>query len=189
MLPLHAHMTFAEVVFTFLQDAYTCRMNSINCNLCVKRHWYFSCRPVCVTWHVGAAIYFTCVVCNVYCYAGLSHIRTVHCLHYYSLMSWNVITKSKSFCVNTNKTRHRESTSTRWHFVLSLCCYSNETRAPIANPPYSAQLEGTLYYFRKLHPGPCSNVGMQQGTDRRTAQTDCRDQYTYISPRCTSRKM
>jgi len=26
-----------------------------------------------------------------------------------------------------------------------LCCYSNGTRAPIANPPSSAQLEGTPY--------------------------------------------
>jgi len=25
----------------------------------------------------------------------------------------------------------------------ALCCHSNETRAPIANPPNSAQLEGT----------------------------------------------
>jgi len=26
------------------------------------------------------AIYFTCVACNVY--AGVSHIRTIHCLHF-----------------------------------------------------------------------------------------------------------
>ena len=26
------------------------------------------------------------------------------------------------------------------------CCHSNETRAPIANPPDSAQLEGTPYH-------------------------------------------
>jgi len=32
--------------------------------------------------------------------------------------------------------------------------------------PNGAQLEGTPYQFPKLHPGPCSNVGMQQGTDR-----------------------
>jgi len=29
-----------------------------------------------------------------------------------------------------------------------LCCHSNESRAPIANPPISAQLEGTLYHSR-----------------------------------------
>jgi len=28
----------------------------------------------------------------------------------------------------------------------ALCCHSNETRAPIANPPYSAQLDGTPYH-------------------------------------------
>jgi len=40
-------------------------------------------------------------------------------------------------------TRHTASTSTRWHFAFGLCCHSNETSAPIANPPNSAQLEGT----------------------------------------------
>jgi len=41
-------------------------------------------------------------------------------------------------------TRHRASTSTRWHFTFALCCYSNsnETRAPIANLSTSAQLGG-----------------------------------------------
>jgi len=49
---------------------------------------------------------------------------------------------------------------------LVLCCHSNETHAPIANLPNSAQLQGTPYHSPKLHPGPCSNVGMWQGTDR-----------------------
>jgi len=57
----------------------------------------------------------------------------------------------------------------------ALCCHNNETRAPIANPPNSAQLDDPLP-FPKLHPGPCSSVGMQRGTDRRT---DGRDQYTF----------
>jgi len=35
----------------------------------------------------------------------------------------------------------------------ALCCHSNETPAPIANPPNSAQLGGTPYHFPKLHPG------------------------------------
>ena len=29
----------------------------------------------------------------------------------------------------------------------ALCCHSNETRAPIANSPSSAQLEGTSYHY------------------------------------------
>jgi len=59
-----------------------------------------------------------------------------------------------------------------------LCCRSNETRSPIANPPDSAQLGGTPYHCAKLHPGPCSSVGMRRGTDR---HTDGRDQYTFAS--------
>jgi len=58
----------------------------------------------------------------------------------------------------------------------ALCCHSNETRAPIANPPNNAQLEGISYHSSMLHPGACSSVGMQRGTDR---QTDGRDQYTF----------
>ena len=38
---------------------------------------------------------------------------------------------------------HTASTSTRWHFAFALCCHSNKTRAPIANPPNSAQLGST----------------------------------------------
>jgi len=50
----------------------------------------------------------------------------------------------------------------------ALCCYSKETRAPIANPPNSAQLQGTSYYSTNLHLGPRSSVGMRRGTDRHT---------------------
>jgi len=64
--------------------------------------------------------------------------------------------------------RHRASRSSRWHFAFGLCCYSNEIRAPIANPPNSAQLPGTPYHSSKLHPGPCTacSVGVMRGTDR-----------------------
>jgi len=48
----------------------------------------------------------------------------------------------------------------------ALCYLSNETRAPIANPPNREQLEDTPYHSPKLHPGPSSSVGMGQGTDR-----------------------
>jgi len=40
-------------------------------------------------------------------------------------------------------TRHKASTSTHWHFTLELCCHSNETRAPIANPPITARVDST----------------------------------------------
>ena len=51
---------------------------------------------------------------------------------------------------------------------FALCCHSNATRAPIANPPNSAQLGGNLYHAPKLHPGPCSNVGIRPRTITQT---------------------
>jgi len=61
-----------------------------------------------------------------------------------------------------------------------VCCHSNETCAPIANPPNNAQLTRTPYHSSKLHPGPCSSVGMRRGTDRQTHRhTDGRRQYTF----------
>ena len=59
---------------------------------------------------------------------------------------------------------------------FALCCHSNATRAPIANPPNSAQLGGSLYHAPKLHPGPCSSVGVRPRTDR---HTDARDHNTF----------
>ena len=49
---------------------------------------------------------------------------------------------------------------------FALCCHSNATRAPIANPPNSAQPGGNPYHSPKLHPGPCSSVDTH--TDRQT---------------------
>ena len=42
-------------------------------------------------------------------------------------------------------------------------------RAQIANLPNSAQLGDTPFHSPKLHPGPCSSVGMWQGTNTPTA--------------------
>ena len=62
----------------------------------------------------------------------------------------------------------------------SRCCHSNATRAPIVNPPSSAQLGGSLYHAPKLHPGPCSSVGVRPRTDRQTDRhTDARDHNTF----------
>jgi len=58
----------------------------------------------------------------------------------------------------------------------ALCCHSNETRAPIANPPNSAQLKGTPYHSPQVTLGLCSSVGTWRGTDR---HTDSRDQYRF----------
>ena len=51
---------------------------------------------------------------------------------------------------------------------FALCCHSNATGAPIANPPNSAPLGGSLYHAAKLRPGPCSGVGVRPRTDRHT---------------------
>ena len=48
------------------------------------------------------------------------------------------------------------------------CCHGNKSRAPVANLPNTAQLEGTPYHSSKLHSGPCSSLGMRRGTDRHT---------------------
>jgi len=50
----------------------------------------------------------------------------------------------------------------------ALHCHSNETRAPIANPPNSAQLGGTPYYSSELHPALCCSVGMRPRTGTQT---------------------
>jgi len=62
--------------------------------------------------------------------------------------------------------------------VFALRCYSNATRAPIANPPNSAQLGGSLYHSSKLHPGPCSSVGVRPRTDTQT-YTEAGDHNTF----------
>ena len=69
---------------------------------------------------------------------------------------------------------HRVSTSTGWHFTFVLCCHSNETRALIANLPNSAcTTRGHSYHSPKLHPFPCSSVGMRWGRDRHTDMQMC----------------
>jgi len=68
--------------------------------------------------------------------------------------------------------------STRWHFAFALCCHSKATRAPIANPPNSAQLGGTLYHSPKLHPGPRAVVWASR-REQTHRHTDARDHYTF----------
>jgi len=73
----------------------------------------------------------------------------------------------------------------------ALCCYSNETRAQIANPSNSAQLGpiGHPLPFLKLYPGPCSSVGMRRWTDTQTDRhTDGHGRYKF-RPGCASREM
>jgi len=51
----------------------------------------------------------------------------------------------------------------------ALCCHSNETRAPIANPPNSAQLQGTvtnIHFASATHHAECTNDVFCNTTDR-----------------------
>jgi len=75
---------------------------------------------------------------------------------------------SRPLRLTRNVTRRRASTSTGCHFAFALCCHSNETRAPFANPPNSALLGSTPCHSPKWHLGPCSSVIMRWGTDIRT---------------------
>jgi len=71
---------------------------------------------------------------------------------------------------------------------FALWCHSNATRAPIVNPPNSAQLGGIPYHSPKLHPGTCNSVGIRPRTDTHTDRqthrytdrhTDARDHNTF----------
>ena len=60
---------------------------------------------------------------------------------------------------------------------LALCCHMNETCVPIANPPNSAQLGGTLP-FSQVTSSLCSSLGMRWQTEM-YRYTDSQDQYTF----------
>ena len=76
-----------------------------------------------------------------------------------------------------------ERTSTHWHFVFALCCHSNATRAPIENPPNSAQLRATPTIPPKLHPGPCIAIVWACSRRQTHRQTHRRAWPLYISRR------
>jgi len=63
----------------------------------------------------------------------------------------------------------------------ALCCYSNETRAPIANPPNSAQLEVTTTIppsYTRVH-AVALEFGEEQTDRHADRHTDGRGQYTF----------
>ena len=70
----------------------------------------------------------------------------------------------------------------------ALCRHSNKTRALIAYLPNCAQAEGTPYDSPKLHPGPCSNVGIQQNTDTQMAATNRNFASAMPDAKCNNRK-
>jgi len=62
--------------------------------------------------------------------------------------------------------------------------HSNATRAPIANPPNSAQLVRIPYHSVKLHPGPCNSVSMRPQTDRQMRLTTVHFSWSTIRAKC-----
>jgi len=98
---------------------------------------------------------------------SLSHLLMSSCTQEDTTNYKQLISQTCNFNVVHHRSKQSEpgeSTSTRWHFAFGLCCHSNETCAPIANPPK----EDNPYHSSKLHPGPYSSVGMWRGTDRQT---------------------
>jgi len=62
-------------------------------------------------------------------------------------------------CLRHPPVTNQQCAHTLHKLGFAICCHSNATGAPIANPPNSAQLGGSLYHAPKLHLGPCSSVG------------------------------
>jgi len=58
---------------------------------------------------------------------------------------------------------------------------SNETRAPIANPPNNAHLGGSPYHSSKLHPGPSSSVDVRPRIVRQTHRQTHTDTQTRVT--------
>jgi len=70
---------------------------------------------------------------------------------------------------------------TRWHFAFAamlhvhwllihaaLCCRRNETPCIDCKSAQQCTTRRHPYHSSKLHPGPCSSVGMRRGIDRHT---------------------
>jgi len=79
------------------------------------------------------------------------------------------------------KTRHKARTSTLWYFAFALCCHSNETRAPISNPPNSVQLGGTPTTLPSYIPVRAVVWAFGRGQNHMTdRQTDTQKRVTNI---------
>jgi len=80
-------------------------------------------------------------------------------------LQWKIITFWSSTKKLSNMWKPAVQVSSLIFRIRRVCRHSNETHAPIANPPNRAQLGSTPYHSSKLLPGPCSSVGMRWGTD------------------------
>ena len=78
-----------------------------------------------------------------------TYVNAAYCYRHILVNIWNILPNSADISRS------------------ALCCHSNETRAPIANP--AVVLCTTRgHHSPKLHPGPCSSVGMRRGKCRQT---------------------
>jgi len=77
-------------------------------------------------------------------------------------------------------TRHIKPVQSLADISRSAQCYhSNKTRAPIANPPNCARLEGTSLPFPQLTSGSVKQCGRQTRDIQTHRHTDGRDYYTF----------
>jgi len=68
----------------------------------------------------------------------------------------------------------------------ALRCHSNKTSTPTVNPPNGAQPGSTPYHSPKLHPGPCSNVGMRPRRDTQMRMTTIHFRRLWLTPNVIS---
>ena len=132
---------FFSLQHTYINKLYV----RLVCNLVCSYSWLWLIQTLYVE-SVGLAISFFLLFClNSDC-----DVSMVLSVLFYIIATLAIQPSSLTFCIRR------------------VCCHSNKTCAPIANPPNYAQLGGTSYYFPKLQSDPCNSVGMWQGTDRHT---------------------
>jgi len=70
------------------------------------------------------------------------------------------------------------------------CCIAMKPCTDCKSAKYCTT-RGTPYHFSKLHPGPCSSVGMRRGTDRQTHTHVTNIHFTSATPhvKCNKHQM
>ena len=139
--------------------------DSQNAALNKGRHLYSAGRPS--RWafaHISSSLFFVCFYCVL-----------VFCIFFFlNFVLPHGVIKNERMMIERVQALADISRS-------ALCCHSNETRVPIANPPNSAQREGTptippIYIRVRAVIWACG----REETDRHTTQTHARDQYIHF---------
>jgi len=100
----------------------------------------------------------------------------------------SILLPARGVFAGMRSVRVRHACCVRWAWWITAwlchafpyCCHSNASRAPIANPPNSAQLGGIPYHSPKLHLGPCSSVGVRPRSRQAHRHTDARYHNTFL---------